>query len=388
MNLVNPAIFMGELASYGARKAGIFGLSDITPAAARSQENQVSTNRPVEPTKECYDQLQQAFAFLNTRLFGGTLPPVMLTLQRRTKTCGYFSPKQFARPDGNTVGEIAVNPAYFATTPLIILLSFIAHDMCHAWRTTVSEEPPRRCYHDIAWAKKMREIGLEPSDTGLPGGKHVGERMTHMIRADGLFMTSMKELLDTQFSLVWYDRFPASKPQHLGLVTAKDPADHEKTVDYFILTGDMSQEEVEVPAGQAPTVAGSGEIPSFPAKSLMASNDSEHAAQTTVLSNGEPESVDTGGSPTFHTADHSPASAFLKVARAPANIAPEPPAPSTLSLELPASDVSGRNTKEKYTCSGCKLNMWGKPNAKIRCGACNGFPEMLPTRHIAEVDPL
>ena len=338
----------------------------------------MSPNPPIEPTKECYDQLQQAFAFLNNRLFGGSLPPVMLTLQRRAKTRGYYSPKQFARPDGNTVGEIAVNPAYLATTPLVVLLSFIAHDMCHAWRTTTSEAPPRRCYHDIAWAKKMREIGLEPSDTGLPGGTHVGERMRHMIRSDGLFMVSMKELVDSQFSLAWYDRYPASKPQHLGLVTVKNPSDQEKTVDYFILTGDMSQEEVEVPATQVPNSPVSGVLQSSLVTGLTALGSVDQMESGAAVTNG---SAEPAVLPDVQSAGHTTANAFLKVAPVPANISLEPSAPDRAALEMPASDAASKNTKEKYTCPGCKLNMWGKPNAKIRCGACNGFPEMLPMRH-------
>ena len=30
-----------------------------------------------------------------------------------------------------------------------------------------------------------------------------------------------------------------------------------------------------------------------------------------------------------------------------------------------------RTTRTKYTCKGCGLNVWAKPDASIRCGDCD-----------------
>jgi hypothetical protein len=37
------------------------------------------------------------------------------------------------------------------------------------------------------WAAKMKEVGLIPTDTGQPGGKEVGKKVTHMIAEAGFF---------------------------------------------------------------------------------------------------------------------------------------------------------------------------------------------------------
>ena len=43
-----------------------------------------------------YQSFQEAYDFFNRELFGGTLPQVLVTLQRHAKTYGYFSPQRFS----------------------------------------------------------------------------------------------------------------------------------------------------------------------------------------------------------------------------------------------------------------------------------------------------
>ncbi len=45
-----------------------------------------------------------------------------------------------------------------------------------------------------------------PSDTGEPGGKKVGQSMTHYIIAGGTFDIACDELLTGQFHITWIDR--------------------------------------------------------------------------------------------------------------------------------------------------------------------------------------
>jgi hypothetical protein len=40
----------------------------------------------------------------------------------------------------------------------------------------------------------MEEVGLIPSDTGQPGGKKTGQRMTHYVDPDGLFQQAFNQL--------------------------------------------------------------------------------------------------------------------------------------------------------------------------------------------------
>ena len=62
------------------------------------------------PTRQTYDELQQAYDFFNERLFSGRLPPCLITLQREKHTYGYFSSKRFVgRAAGDTTDELAMN---------------------------------------------------------------------------------------------------------------------------------------------------------------------------------------------------------------------------------------------------------------------------------------
>ena len=43
-----------------------------------------------------YQGFQKAYDFFNRELFEGSLPQVLVTLQRHAKTRGYFSPERFS----------------------------------------------------------------------------------------------------------------------------------------------------------------------------------------------------------------------------------------------------------------------------------------------------
>ena len=42
-----------------------------------------------------YRAFQEAYDFFNAELFGSSLPPVLVTLQRHANAQGYFSPERF-----------------------------------------------------------------------------------------------------------------------------------------------------------------------------------------------------------------------------------------------------------------------------------------------------
>ena len=46
----------------------------------------------VKPTEKQYTALQDAFDYLNEKLFKDSLPQVMLTLNRERNTFGYYAP--------------------------------------------------------------------------------------------------------------------------------------------------------------------------------------------------------------------------------------------------------------------------------------------------------
>ena len=163
------------------------------------------------PTTEVYAELQQAFDHFNNTLFAGELPACVITLQREGRTFGYFSNSRFARRSGERSDEIAMNPSYFAVRSIRETLSTLAHEMVHQWQCRFGR-PGRRGYHNKEWAARMEQVGLMPSDTGEPGGRKVGERMTHYIIDGGPFDAACRDLLTRDFTLSWVDRFPPVRP--------------------------------------------------------------------------------------------------------------------------------------------------------------------------------
>ncbi|WP_022721618.1 SprT-like domain-containing protein [Rhodopseudomonas sp. B29] len=133
------------------------------------------------PTAHTYGGLDRAYAFFNKRLFGDTLPPCLITMQRHKGAYGYFAPQRFGSRDGGTItDEIALNPSHFSERDIRATLSTLAHEMAHLWQQHFGK-PSRSGYHNKEWAAKMREIGLHPSSTGEPGGKETGQRVSHYI---------------------------------------------------------------------------------------------------------------------------------------------------------------------------------------------------------------
>ena len=154
-------------------------------------------------TEGQYRAFQQAYDFFNAELFGGTLSPVLVTLQRHAKARGYFSPERFTgRIDKAAAHELAMNPDTFTGRSDEDILSTLAHEMAHVWQQAHGK-PPRRSYHDRQWAAKMKEIGLQPSTTAAPGGKETGQAVTHYILPGGPYAKAYARLKATGFQLHW-----------------------------------------------------------------------------------------------------------------------------------------------------------------------------------------
>lgn len=158
-----------------------------------------------KPTRQTYACLQKAYDFFNRELFGRKLPHCLITLQRERSTYGYFSGSRWANAKGEVTDEIALNPAHFATRSLEQVMSTLVHEMVHLWQHHFGT-PGRRAYHNKEWASKMESIGLNPSATGLTGGKRTGDRMTHYITVGGAFEAAVAKLLDEGFEISWLDR--------------------------------------------------------------------------------------------------------------------------------------------------------------------------------------
>lgn len=156
--------------------------------------------------------LQGASDFYNADLFGNELPKCLITLQRHRGAYGYFFGASFedSQTGKSFIDEIALNPSLIKECSLEDTCSTLVHEMCHVWQFHFSKHSSRRgarrSYHDLEWAAKMEEVGLVPSDTGLPDGKKTGRSMSHYIVTDGPFASATKALLARGFYLPWIER--------------------------------------------------------------------------------------------------------------------------------------------------------------------------------------
>src|SRR6266568_3258693 len=159
------------------------------------------------PTTQTYTSLTTAYDFFNRELFSNGLPPCLITMQRHKGAFGYFSGERFAKTSDpkEVTDELALNPTHFATRKPHEVLSTLAHEMVHLWQHHYGK-PPRKRYHDKQWAAKMHEIGLIPTTSGEPGGKETGQKMTHLIEANGRFARAVGKLLAEQPAILYADR--------------------------------------------------------------------------------------------------------------------------------------------------------------------------------------
>lgn len=143
-----------------------------------------------------YAIYETAYDLFNKMLFENTLGDVLITLQRKPNTFGYYCKGAFndlSSGGERAIDEIAVNPDIHALLPPIEVWQTLVHEMCHKWQEDHGT-PSRRTYHNQEWSRKMESIGLIPSDTGEPGGRKVGQKMADYPAEKGLFIDAVKVL--------------------------------------------------------------------------------------------------------------------------------------------------------------------------------------------------
>jgi len=157
------------------------------------------------PTQRTYKTLDDAYRFFNERLFGGKLPGCLITMQRSKKAYGYFAGGRFGSTDGKEVtDEIALNPSHFRSRTTEQSLSTPVHEMAHLEQHHFGK-PSRASYHNKEWARMMRAVGLIPSNTGAPGGREVGQQMTHYVAEGGAFAVTCAELVGHGFDALYVE---------------------------------------------------------------------------------------------------------------------------------------------------------------------------------------
>ena len=164
------------------------------------------------PTLAMYSALNRAFDHFNQHLFGGELPPCLITLRSSRRQRGYHHAERFISTEGTIIHELGLHPGYFTLHPLEISLSTLVHEMVHHWQECFGK-PSRSNHHNREWVEKMESIGLIPSDSGLPEGKQTGRKVSHYIEPNGAYAKACEDLLAAGFTLPWFDRHAPVEPE-------------------------------------------------------------------------------------------------------------------------------------------------------------------------------
>ena len=224
---------------------------------------------PTTPTEQQFEALNKAYQYFNLALFDGQLPGCILNFSRKKNTHGFMAPGRWRRvgEDNYSTHEISLTPYTLYREPILVF-STLVHEQAHLWQVEFGK-PSRSGYHNKEWAEKMKEVGLQPSDTGKPGGNETGQHMTHYIIEEGRYEKAFNEM-----------------PK-------------EYTLPFTSLEGDLMKSLL------TGSIGGTGKP-------------------------GEPEPTSGGV-------------------------------------------TAGGKTREKtkYTCPGCRVNVWGKPGLNLSCGDCN-----------------
>lgn len=159
-------------------------------------------------TLDQYTAITRAYDHFNARLFDGTLPPCLITLQRQANSDGYYVPGKFEARDGDdgahgTTAELALNPDAFRGKDDMQIMAVLVHQMAHHWQH-VHGEAPRKAYHDMQWAARMMAMGLRPTDDGTLAGKLTGQNVTQLIVSGGAFEEAAADfLVDVGQAIAW-----------------------------------------------------------------------------------------------------------------------------------------------------------------------------------------
>jgi hypothetical protein len=155
----------------------------------------------LQPTRETYNALQDAFNWFNRELFNSNLPQVLIVLHRKKGARGYFWAEMW-QGESERLDEIALTPETLNRSDKEIL-STLVHEMVHLWQHHEGK-PSRNAYHNKEWAEQMAEIGLHPTHNGQWDGKPTGQKVTHMIVEGHRFDTSATAFLADRKVINWY----------------------------------------------------------------------------------------------------------------------------------------------------------------------------------------
>ena len=163
----------------------------------------------LNPTAKNFKALTDAHRYFNETLFGDKLPEAMFSFSANPHSRGHYAPDRWAHGKA-LLDEIAINGNSLSLRSDMEVLSTLVHEMCHQWQAHFGK-PSRGAYHNRQWADKMKAVGLQSTDTGKPGGKETGQKMTHYINAGEPFDCCANDFIKDGFVLEYSRRSDALK---------------------------------------------------------------------------------------------------------------------------------------------------------------------------------
>ncbi len=144
------------------------------------------------PTKEQYAALENAYNYFNKALFKSELPPVLITISRRSRSKGYYLPKSWFNESCPDIAQININPVILHSGPKTAF-GVLVHEMVHHQQFLI-ENTIHGGYHTRKFAELMAGAGLACSSTGEPGGMQTGRHMSHYVLPGGAFETAFEKI--------------------------------------------------------------------------------------------------------------------------------------------------------------------------------------------------
>jgi len=145
-----------------------------------------------DSTIQQFGALQNAYNYFKESLFHNSLTPVILTLNRKAHSSGYFKPCAWHNEAKHQLPEINISPAILAE-PTIAVMQTLVHEMAHHFHY-IYGKPGSRGYHNREFSQIMFALGLATSSTGRPGGKKTGHRMSDYVIPGGRFEQAFSEI--------------------------------------------------------------------------------------------------------------------------------------------------------------------------------------------------
>jgi len=317
------------------------------------------------PTQQAYGELELAFDFFNEHLFDNRLPRCMITLQRQHESYGYFSRDRFTNAKtGERIHEIALNPSYFAIHAIQYTLSVLAIEMVSVDQH-LEKSYGRRRYKNKRWAEMAEAIGIMPSDTGKPGGKKTGEKLSHYIIEGGKFDIACAELVDEAFSISWVDRF-TPMPEEL---IPDDDLDSGENRQALSPSTDTNEPQLSAPALSDGPLA------------LSAIHEANDATAGSINESHLGDDAPIGGPGVLLTGD------VASTTESSSSGKELPPMKHLAHVSLSSLKDQGfevqetkkKQSRDRFDCPTpeCTQRVWGKPGTLVACAKCTDKPIMV-----------